>query len=229
VIANSQWALNYGQRQSGRSTASPSTVIYNGLSRTDLLEIAPSQKSASKAALGIAPECSLLIAVARFDRGKGQSDLIKMMARPSPYQRKLLLIGTGSGEAKLRQLVHKLGLNKSIEFIGFKEDLKPYYAAADLALSASRLDSLPNALLEAQAASLPVIAYPTAGVPEIIQHQKTGFLVKAGSIEQLNTHCTQLLSDATMTAKMGASARAHIQENFSKEGQLSKYSDLLQL
>tara|TARA_B110000285_G_C15071570_1_gene588286 strand:- start:451 stop:1527 length:1077 start_codon:yes stop_codon:yes gene_type:complete len=228
MIANSQWALNYALDQSGRSTASPSTIIYNGLSRIDLLKIDPSQKIVAKAALGIARNCSLLIAVARFDKGKGQADLIQMMAQPCPYQRKLFLIGSGNEEAALRQLVNELGLAASIEFTGFKEDLAPYYAAADLALSASRLDSLPNALLEAQAAGLPVIAYPTAGVPEIIQHQTTGFLVETGSIDQLNTHCTQLLSNATMAAKMGAAARAHIKVNFSKEEQLSKYSDLLQ-
>lgn len=228
VIANSQWALKYVQGQSRRPTTVPSTVIYNGLSRIDLLKIDSSQKNAAKAAIGIARECSLLIAVARFDKGKEQADLIKMMALPCPYQRKLFLIGSGIEESTLRQLVNELGLEKAIEFTGFKEDLKPYYAAADIALSASRLDSLPNALLEAQAASLPVIAYPTAGVPEIIQHQKTGFLVKTGSIDQLNTHCIQLLSDSTMAAKMGESARAHIKENFSKEEQLSKYRDLLQ-
>lgn len=69
--------------------------------------------------------------------------------------------------------------------------------------------------------NLRVIAYPTAGVLKIIQHQATGFILKTGFIDQLNTHCIQLLSDSTMAAKMGVSARTHIKDNFSQKEPLA--------
>ena len=90
-------------------------------------------------------------------------------------------VGEGPENKRLRALAHSLGVEQHVRFAGFCENSRAYYAAADLFLSASALDSLPNALIEAQAAALPAIAYPTAGIPEIIEDSRTGHLVLATS------------------------------------------------
>ena len=158
-------------------------VIHNALSRPELLQIDPSDKAAAKRAIGLqTPTQKILLSVARMDRGKGQGDLIRLMARPSAHNRKLILLGEGPESEGLQALAHSLGVAKQVHFAGFCEQSRIYYAAADLFLSASGLDSLPNALIEAQAAALPIIAYPTAGIPEIIDDPRTGRLVQHGDI-----------------------------------------------
>ena len=228
LITNSHWALDYTIQQCGiKSNSSYNTVIHNSLSRTDLLDIDPTNRAAARDSLKIPQGAKVLLNVARFDRGKGQADLINLMALPSSHSRHLYLLGTGPEEAHLRTLTQSLGLEHCVHFPGFHENLTPYYTAADLFVSSSQLDSLPNALLEAHAAALPIVAYPTTGIPEIVQHGTTGYLTTENSIDQLNQLCTRVLHAPEHAKELGQSGRAHIQQNFDKHQQLAKYIALL--
>jgi glycosyltransferase involved in cell wall biosynthesis len=76
-------------------------------------------------------------------------------------------------------LTADLGLSGDVSFLGFRQDTAELLRAADVVLLPSTNEGLPLVILEAQAAGVPVIAAPTAGIPEIIEDGKTGFLVKA--------------------------------------------------
>ena len=158
-----------------------------------------------------------------MDRGKGQGDLIRLMARPSAHNRKLILLGEGPESEGLQALAHSLGVAKQVHFAGFCEQSRIYYAAADLFLSASGLDSLPNALIEAQAAALPIIAYPTAGIPEIIDDPRTGCLVEHEDIATMHRHVENLLGHPSNTAIMGRAARETTIEKFDPLQQIQTY------
>ena len=207
VLANSHWALQSALRTSQRPEDRSTAVIHNALSRPDLLNIDPSDKAAAKRAISLDPTQKMLLSVARMDRGKGQGDLLRLMAMPSTQQRKLILLGEGPESERLRALAHSLGVEQHVHFAGFCENSRAYYAAADLFLSASSLDSLPNALIEAQAAALPVIAYPTAGIPEIIDDSRTGHLVAHGDVATMHRQVEKLLSHPSNTAAMADAAR----------------------
>jgi len=223
VLANSHWALQSALRTSRRTEDTNTAVIHNALSRPELLQIDPSDKAAAKRAIGVDPTQKILLSVARMDRGKGQGDLIRLMARPSAHNRKLILLGEGPESEGLQALAHSLGVAKQVHFAGFCEQSRIYYAAADLFLSASGLDSLPNALIEAHAAALPIIAYPTAGIPEIIDDPRTGCLVEHEDIATMHRHVENLLGHPSNTAIMGRAARETTIEKFDPLQQIQTY------
>ncbi|GIK57918.1 MAG: glycosyltransferase family 4 protein [Chloroflexi bacterium] len=84
----------------------------------------------------------------------------------------LLVLGTGPEEKRLKQLA-----GEGIHFLGNVADVAPYLQAADLFILPSATEGLSNAMLEALAAGLPVIATRVGGAPDIITHQKSGWLV----------------------------------------------------
>ena len=228
VLANSHWALQSALRASRRTGDATTAVIHNALSRPDLLKIDPSGKATAKLAIGLAPREKLLLSVARMDRGKGQGDLLRLMALASAHKRKLILLGEGPESKRLQALAHSLGVAKQVHFAGFCEQSRIYYAAADLFLSASGLDSLPNALIEAQAAALPIIAYPTAGIPEIVDDGQTGHLVAHGDIATMHRQVENLLSQPSNTAIMGHAARQTAIEKFNPRRQIKATIDFIE-
>lgn len=228
VLANSHWALQSALRTSQRAADATAAVIHNALSRPELLEIDPSDKASAKRAIGLEPNDKVLLSVARMDRGKGQGDLIRMLAQPSTHPRKLILLGEGPESKRLQAFARTLRVAQHVHFAGFCENSRAYYAAADLFLSASALDSLPNALIEAQAAALPVIAYPTAGIPEIVDDGQTGHLVEQGEIATMHRQVEHLLSTPADTEVMGCAARQLAIEKFDPEQQIQAYIRFIQ-
>ena len=228
VLANSEWALRNALNLSSQKKNNFTQVIYNALSRPELLAINNETKLASRRDLGIEEDTTVLLSAARMDAGKGQSDLIKMLAIPCDYTYKLVLLGDGPERQNLVALAKSLGLHEKAQFIGFCEDVEAYYAAADIFVSASTLDSLPNALIEAQAAALPVIAYSAAGIPEIIEDGKTGYLVKAGDLNMMQQHIIQLIENTSASEAMSQEARSKAIQKFDPAQQIKKYIECLQ-
>ena len=228
VLANSEWALRNALKKSARIKNNFTQVIYNALSRPELLVINNETKIASRRDLGLEEGTTVLLSAARMDAGKGQSDLIKMLAIPCDYTCKLLLLGDGPERQNLEALAKSLGVYEKVHFIGFCEDVEAYYAAADIFVSASTLDSLPNALIEAQAAALPVIAYSAAGIPEMIEDGKTGHLVKTSDINIMQQHIICLIENTSASEAMSQEARSRAIQKFDPEQQIKKYIEYLQ-
>ena len=223
VLANSEWALRNALNLSAREKDNYTQVIYNALSRPELLVINNETKLAARRNLGIEEGTTVLLSAARMDAGKGQSDLIKMLALPWDHTCKLVLLGDGPERHNLEALAKSLGVHEKVQFIGFYEEVEAYYAAADIFVSASTLDSLPNALIEAQAAALPVIAYSTAGIPEIIEDGKTGHLVKAGDLNMMQQHIIHLIKNTSASEAMRQEARTVAIQKFDPKEQIKKY------
>ena len=119
--------------------------------------------------------------VGRFDKVKRVDNLIMAMqdvVRDIP-DAKLTLVGYGYEEKNLKKLMNKLNLNKHIEFVGKKtgDDLVREYNSSHLFVLPSSSEGQPLTLFEAQAASLPIIAAKTGGIPEIIKDNVNGLLV----------------------------------------------------
>ena len=138
------------------------------------------------------------------------------------------MLGDGPERQSLEALAKSLGEHEKVQFIGFFEDVEAYYAAADIFVSASTLDSLPNALIEAQAAALPVIAYSTAGIPEVVEDGRTGHLVKAGDLKMMQQHIIHLIGNTSASKAMSQEARSRAIQKFDPQQQIKKYIELIQ-
>jgi glycosyltransferase involved in cell wall biosynthesis len=150
---------------------------------------------------------------------KGHSDLIeaaKEICGEVPEIR-FVLVGEGEKRPKIEQQVRKAGLEKHFLFLGSRKDIPELLACAEILILPSRAEGLPNVILEAMAAGLPVVATRVGGTPEIIEDGATGLLVPPEDPCALAEAIQRLLRDRSMAARVGRTARERIRTSFSFE------------
>ncbi|HXR12007.1 MAG TPA: glycosyltransferase [Gaiellaceae bacterium] len=135
-------------------------------------------------------------------------------------------IGGGEDEAKARTDLTNMNLLAKTEITGWltAEAARERMRGLDVFVHYSRWDAMPNAVLEAMAAGLPVVASAAAGNRDAVVHGKTGFLV--GSEGELLERCQQLLDDPDLRLKLGAAGRERVRREFSRERMLAELSRL---
>ena len=139
---------------------------------------------------------------------------------------KCVWIGGGEDEPRVRVLLENMNLAGRAELTGWLSapEARERMRALDLFVHYSRWDALPNAVLEAMAAGLPVIASDNSGNRDAVEHGVTGFLVK--SEVELLERCQQLIDDKPLRLKLGAAGRERVRREFSRERMLAELSVL---
>jgi glycosyltransferase involved in cell wall biosynthesis len=125
--------------------------------------------------------------------------------------------GRGPDEAKLRDRVRQLGMDGMVEFLGFVDDVPRAALQASVFVLLSRWEGLPNALLEAMAAGLPVVATRVEGSAEVVRDGETGFLVAPGDAAGAARAIAALLGDRKLRDRMGRAGRERVAADFSTE------------
>lgn len=138
---------------------------------------------------------------------------------------KLLMVGDGPMMSSALRLVEKLEISSSVTFLGKQDDVAGLLPIADLFLIPSEMESFGLSALEAMSCEVPVIATNVGGLPEVIEHGKTGFLVDVGDIEAMAELAKKLLKDDELHDKMGKSARQTVLERFNQDKIVSMYED----
>jgi glycosyltransferase involved in cell wall biosynthesis len=136
-------------------------------------------------------------------------------------QAQLLILGTGELEKDLRRMAMP-----SIRFIGYTDNVATYLQAADIFVLPSQTEGLANSLLEAMATGLAVIATSVGGAPDVIAHEKNGWLIEPNQPAALNNALLQLLADSTLRENFGQRARQTILLNFNLPVIATKLHDL---
>lgn len=133
--------------------------------------------------------------------------------------------------AELERLVAELNLGAAVTFAGAVHDLRTFLATTDLFVLPSRSEGFSNAIIEAMAASLPVIATDVGGNAEAVQDGVTGFVVPSEDPGALARAILRLLADAALAEKMGAAGRHAASAKFTTEAMMRKitsvYAELL--
>jgi L-malate glycosyltransferase len=119
----------------------------------------------------------------------------------------LTLVGAGSEEPALRQLVHQLGL-RGVTFAGRvpPHDIADVYAAHDIYLQSPNIDNMPTSVLEAYASGLPVVSTDAGGIRAILAHDEHGLLAPANDHETLAAHVLGLLASPTLATRLTRAA-----------------------
>jgi len=142
-------------------------------------------------------------------------------------QRPLLAIaGDGPERERLLALRDELGLADDVAFLGFERRIERLYQAADLLVIASRVEGLPNALLEGMACGLPVLATRLGGARDVIAPGEQGLLIEPGRVEPLRAGLVELLGDPARRQAMGEASSARIQERFTLGAIAPRYLEL---
>jgi len=126
----------------------------------------------------------------------------------------LVIIGTGPMEEKLKAQAERLGIQRHVRFLGFKNDVHPYLAASQLYVNASFYEGLPMSLIEALSSGVPVVATRVGGVPEVINDRETGILVGPHNPERLAHAMTTLLNDVEMGNRFRVNGVQHALKRF---------------
>ena len=185
--------------------------------------------TASRGRLRIAPRNQPVIGyVGRLSREKGVDVLVSALAglrarEPAPV---LLLVGAGPERRDLEYLAARLGVLDRVVFFGEADDVRQCYGDMDLLVLPSRYEGLPNVLLEAHAAALPVVATRVGGVPEIVSDGVTGLLVPSDDPKALAAAIDRLLDDGELRASLGAAGSEFVAENHSVDGMIAAYEIL---
>jgi len=230
TIANSRAAQQY-LREEHHLPEDRVSVIPNGLVFGPPLETAKStpKRNETRRKLGVSSDEVLLIDVAMFRPEKNQRALIEMAARINPQLPwKLCLVGDGPARRSCQQRAAELGLADRVLFPGWSADPRPFYAAGDIAVHASRRESLSNFLIEAQAHGLPVVASAARGVDETFIDGQSGSLIAPDDGDTFAAAVTRLIADAPRRAAMGARGAQYARQTFSTESQIKAHLDLFE-
>src|SRR5260370_32292949 len=130
---------------------------------------------------------------------------------------RLTVVGSGEDETKLRQMAKEFGLNDVVALAGEQADPGPYLASADVFVLPSRQEGFSNAILEAMAAALPVIATDVGGNAEAIVRDKGGLIISPEQPDALAAAITKLAGTRDQLPDMGRFNRERAAERFSLE------------
>ncbi|MBM4272904.1 MAG: glycosyltransferase [Deltaproteobacteria bacterium] len=171
-----------------------------------------------------------VLSLARFAPDKDHETLLRafaLVAQDLP-QTELWLVGEGDQQAVLEKMASLLCPPKSVRFFPGRPDVRPLLEQASLLALSSIHEALPNVLLEAMAAGLPVVATKVGGVPEAVGHGQTGWLVPPRDPPALAAALRQLLASPETQQTFGEAGRRKAMEVFSLEGMRRGYEAVLQ-
>jgi len=227
IVVNSRWALNI---LVAKHEIQREKIIHidNPLTRHWDEPALSTQRAVERQRLNVADCDCMLINVAGFRRNKRQCALIEQFQALSMGPRwKLFFVGDGPELSKCRRRVQQLQMEDRIAFLGYQADPGNTLAAADIIVSASQRDAQPNALIEAQAMGLPVVAFDFAGIGECFLDGKTGFLVQPGDTDTF-LHKIQLLAeDKSLRHAYGRAAKDWANAKFNSKNIIEKYINLI--
>jgi glycosyltransferase involved in cell wall biosynthesis len=178
-----------------------------------------------------APERQVIAAVGNIRRVKGYDVLVRaaaIVAKRYPQVRFAIAGGVLEEDyfLQLETLVHQLGLGSHFEFAGNVSHLQPFLAASDFFVLPSRSEGFSNALVEAMASGLAIVATDVGGNAEAIEQGVNGILVPSEDVEGLAAAILQLLSDPSQAQAMRRSARETAMRQFTTEAMMEKTTNI---
>jgi len=171
----------------------------------------------------------LWLSVGRLEPQKGHETAIRAVAmlKERGVDSHLAIAGDGSLEKALRALREELRLEPNVTFLGYRNDVRDLMAVADGFVLASRWEGLPNVVMEACAAGLPVVATDVGGVREILEDGVTGVVIAPDDVDAMADGMSSLIGLGTVEVeKMADRARAYVKTKFASDAVMAAWDSL---
>lgn len=173
----------------------------------------------------VAADAPLVVFSGRLSREKGVDVLLRatervVAARPTVT---VVLLGCGPEEPRIREGIARSCLTRNVRLLGFQEDVYPFLREMNFGVLASRSEGMPLAILEAYAVRKPVVATNVGGVPEVVDHGRTGLLVEPADPVALAEAMLELIRDEDRAARMGEAGARRLAEEFTIQSQTDRY------
>lgn len=149
----------------------------------------------------------VLIHISNFRKVKRINDIIHVFSHVrKQVAAKLILVGDGPELSNVMETVNELELTDDVLFLGKQKSISELLSISDVKLLMSEKESFGLVLLEAMACEVPTVGTNIGGIPEVIVHNETGYIVELGDIEQAGKYVIQLLQDDQAQALMATNA-----------------------
>jgi glycosyltransferase involved in cell wall biosynthesis len=200
-------------------------VIHNAIDpQWGVRIINPERSGRLRESLGIRADKRVILIVGRLSREKDHTSLLDVVCSLRSAVRRragllphLLVVGDGPERARLERKIRTLNMTEDVTLVGQVPTAEPYYGIADVAVLASLSEGSPNALLEAMAAHVPIVATAVGGIPEIVSHRDSALLVRPTDREDMANAIAELLTDPSVGRKLADRAREIVLSRFNPE------------
>lgn len=169
----------------------------------------------------------ILAVVGSLEIEKGHKyiiDAVKNLSKKLFKNIHLMIVGDGKEQPLIEGMVKINNLEKNISFYPFTKEIEFVYERIDfLVLPSIKKEGLPNVLQESMATGKPCVATDISGVKEVVINEKTGFLIKPGNVEELESAIMNLAMDKINQERLGQNGFDLVNKNFNKKIQFEKY------
>jgi sugar transferase (PEP-CTERM/EpsH1 system associated) len=171
---------------------------------------------ALRRSLGISPDSPVIGSIGRLVDVKRQDVLIRAFAevRRAAPDAHLVLVGGGPLEDELKALADRLDLETCVHIVGHQAEAWKFLYIMNCFALTSRSEGMPQAVLEAAIAGLPIVATRVGGLPELIDDGRTGILIEPNDPEVLTQALLAVLGDPDAARQMGHAARQRVESRF---------------
>jgi glycosyltransferase involved in cell wall biosynthesis len=196
------------------------TVIRLGISLDERVE--PSGNGAgpeTRRLLGITRERFTVGWIGRMTAVKRTDDALLALRRLREHgvDACLCMVGDGPDRETLERRAHELGIARNVLFLGYQDDVAPFYAAFDALVLPSANEGTPVSAIEALAGGRPVVATRVGGVPDVVRDGIDGFLVEPGDVDAVADRLARLAADGELRRQMGKAGRERVLARYSVE------------
>lgn len=194
------------------------TVLYNGV---DTEQFRPTLESDRRV-----PRMGVL---ARLHRKNGHAWFLRCLSALKGLgdSWECVLAGEGDEQALLERMIGDLKLDRRVAIVQHTSDPVGFLRTLDVYVQPSLAEGMPNAVLEAMACGLPVVATDVGGTREAVVDGETGWLVRPGDCETIVARLRVLLSDQVLRRRMGDAARLRVERNFSLDSAVQALDRLI--
>ena len=221
-------AYQLAHRVVANSSAAVEQLIKEGVADRRIVQIA----NGIDLARFVAPEAKttrrVITTVANLRPGKGHDVLLKAAARVVRRvpDARFQIVGDGSRRRELEREAAALRISAQVTFLGHRDDVPDVLRQSDIFAFPSLMEASPNAVLEAMAAGLPIVATRVGGIPEVIEHERNGLLVPAGDVRALSSGILRLIERPQMAAALASAARQDVESRFSFDRMVGEFQEL---
>ena len=202
------------------------SVIHNGI--TPGPTTTEKIRSESRERLQLPQDTFTLGTVARLDPVKDLTTMIRAFALVSAHttDTRLVIVGDGGEKERLQGIARDEGVERLVVFTGQRNDVRSLIPAFDVFLNSSVTEGISVTMLEAMAASKPIIATRVGGTPELVVDKKTGILAPSRSPEKFAKAIFELMGNPGTRSAMGDEGRRRIETVFSLDTMMQRYMDI---
>ena len=169
----------------------------------------------------------VIVSTGRITREKGYDLLWQAIQKLGCRDNvKFLIAGDGDYRNEWQSEIEKNGYADRVVLAGYRSDIDAVLNTADIFIICTKHETLCNSILEAYMHALPVIATNVGGIPEIVEHNQSGFLVKNGDVDGFASAIDKLISDTGLRKQYGTSGREIVLEKFDENKIINKLDEI---